>query len=228
MKEQLEQALLRQSQSTSSKDHRGRRRSSSVSTFKVTALEQQLSDLRALSTQQASELSSTREKLAKAQTSLVQLENEKIATERKMQREIEEMRGSLEEQMEEVKAMSSLGGDTALRERELLERLEEEEARVQALEVELQRSVGKQKKEVEFLKQELSKTTELLESERTKAAEMRSNLAQSVKQKEEACYAYDSARAEADELRQRIRCVESFMWISTMSNEISACLVLSH
>lgn len=124
--------------------------------------------------------------------------------------------------------MSSSGGDTALRERELLERLEEEEARVQALEVELQRSVGKQKKEVEFLKQELSKTTELLESERTKAAEMRSNLAQSVKQKEDAFYAYDSARAEADELRQRIRCVESFMWISTMSNEISACLVLSH
>ena len=43
VKEQLEQALLRQSQSTSGKENRGRRRSSSVSTFKVTALEQELS-----------------------------------------------------------------------------------------------------------------------------------------------------------------------------------------
>lgn len=192
VKEQVEETLLRQNRTTQSKDNRGRRRSSSVTTFKVTALEQELSDLRALNTRQASELTSTNQKLAKAQIALVQMENEKTAMERQMRREVEDMRVSLEEKLEDAKSMGSVWDDAAQRERELLDRLEEEEARVRVLETELQRSGGKQQNEVKLLHQELSMTTDLLESERNKVAEVHASLAQALQETEQVCFDRDS------------------------------------
>ncbi|OBZ79957.1 hypothetical protein A0H81_01552 [Grifola frondosa] len=196
-----EQAALCQSQpanlnaTASTSD---RRRSSSGSTFRITALEKEAAELRTASARQASELQATSAKLTRAQDALVQLENEKIAAEKRLQRRLEEVQATLDEREEDIKAMKDVRGgeDAAERETRLLERLEEEETRAAALENELTRSMGSYKRDYALIQNELERTLGLLQEEQKKVSEGEQRMEQLVREKEEALNERDHAQRE--------------------------------
>lgn len=116
----------------------GRARSSSVSmaNFRTTAMEQELSDIRASLTAKIGELHVAQEKLGRVQTELVQTQNERIAVERRMKNKLSELQTLLEEKDEELESMKTQQGDGGReREEELMKRVEEDEAKIMALEM---------------------------------------------------------------------------------------------
>ena len=169
-KTQAEGAALRQSQSESR-----HRRQPSDNISRIPALERDLAELRATSAQQASELQRTTDQLTRTREELVRVQNEKMATERRLQRQLADAQAALEEREEDLRMLKDAQGgeDAVARESDLLERLEEEEQRVAALESELARSAGSRKRDLNMLQSELDRTNRLLEvaNERAAAAE---------------------------------------------------------
>ncbi|OSD03331.1 hypothetical protein PYCCODRAFT_263209 [Trametes coccinea BRFM310] len=202
-KAHAEELALRQSQSASA---RQRRRSSSESSFRLPALEKEVADLRATSSRQAEELHKANEQLTRARDSLVQLQNEKTAMEKRLRSELEEVRSTLDDREEDLRHLrDSRGGeDMAAREAELLERLEEEEKRVAVLEGELARSSGSRKRDLSMLQDELERTTKLLEDANNKAAEAEERLAEMVREKEGALNERDRMEQEYGRLLDRL------------------------
>ena len=135
-----EEVALRQSQPSSAKH----RRQPSDTGFRTAALEKEVAELRTKSTQQASELDRISQNLTRARNDLVRVQNEKTASERRLQKQLEEAQAALEDQEEDLRLARDVrgGADAAAREAELLERLEEEEKRVATLENELQGHQG--------------------------------------------------------------------------------------
>lgn len=155
-KETTEQTQLRHSQTNRNAGARGRPRSSSVSTFRVTALEREVAESNTRSNKQAMELRDARNRLASTQADLVRLENEKVAIERRLNKQLQEVEAERDTYKDELNAMQEKGGDdAAAREENLLERLGDEERRVVALEDELARSAGKHGKELALVQGEL-------------------------------------------------------------------------
>lgn len=205
-KEQVEQAALRHGRSAIP-GPRGRPRSSSVNNFRVTALERESSDLQNRLTQQTTELRDAKAQATRLQETLIQRENEMVAMERRLRREISEVREELEERQEELRMLQGSGSaDTAAREAELLERLDDEERRVAMLEAELKRSCGpSSKREVAMLQSEVQRTLDLLQDEREKAAEAEARLLELVADKEAALDERDQASEEARQMQERLR-----------------------
>ena len=204
-KEQVEQAALRHSRSAIP-GPRGRPRSSSVNNFRVTALERESSDLQNRLNQQMTELRDAKAQAARLQETLVQRENEMIAMERRLRKEIKEVQEELEEKQEELCTLQGSGSaDTAAREAELLERLDEEERRVAMLEAELKRSCGSSsKREVAMLQSEVQRTLDLLQDERDKAAKAEARLVELVADKEAALDERDQASEEVRQVQERL------------------------
>ncbi|KAI0364058.1 hypothetical protein BV20DRAFT_1030293 [Pilatotrama ljubarskyi] len=209
-KAQAEELALRRSQSQSA-SARHRRRSSSESSFRLPALEKEVADLRATSDQQAAELEKTTEQLVRTRDALVQLQNEKTAAEKRLQRELEEVQAKLEDRDEDLRYLRATQGgeDIAAREAELLERLEEEEKRIEALENELVRSTGSRKRDLAMLQDELARTTELLEDASRKASEAENRLAELAREREEALDERDRLQQECTRLSERLRAADS-------------------
>lgn len=144
----------------------GRARSSSVSTAngKNNAIEQELGEARSLLTAKESSLRSATDKLARVQTDLVQSQNEHLAAEKKFKRQISELEASLEEKEDELAMLRMQQGDGGReREEELLKRVEEDEAKILALE---RLAVDGQK--VASVKATLDRTEKLLNVEKKK------------------------------------------------------------
>ena len=161
----------------------GRARSSSVSmaNFKATAMEQELSDIRMSLTAKETELRTAQEKLGRAQTELVQIENEHIAMERKMKKQLNELEASLEEKEYELGNLKTQQGDGGReREEELMKRVEEDEAKIMALEMLVSES-----HELTYVKDALGRAEKQLTVESTKAEERERRLVELARQKEE-------------------------------------------
>ncbi|KAJ8702157.1 hypothetical protein PTI98_000898 [Pleurotus ostreatus] len=125
-----------------------RRRSSSVSSARIPGLEQELQSLRAEASTKDRELESAVQKLARAQEALVKCENEKMAVEKRASKEIADIRGELEEKDEEIRYMQEQMGDES-REAQLMARIEEDEAKIAAMEQSLRSASNK---DVEILR----------------------------------------------------------------------------
>ncbi|KAL1951328.1 hypothetical protein VTO73DRAFT_477 [Trametes versicolor] len=209
-KAHAEELALRPSQSQSA-SARSRRRSSSDSSFRIPALEQEVADLRATSTQQATELQKTSEQLVQTRDRLVQLQNEKTAAERRLKGELEQLQSKLDDREEELSHLRDIrgGGDVAAREASLLERLEDEEKRIAALETELARSTGSRKRDLAMLQDELNRTVSLLEDANQKASEAEERLSELAQEKEEALDERDRLEQEREQLADRIRAADS-------------------
>lgn len=205
-KEQVEQATLRHGRSAIP-GPRGRPRSSSVNNFRVTALERESSDLQNRLTQQAAELRDTKTQATCLHETLIQRENEMVAMERRLRKELNEMREELDDRQEELRMLQGSGSaDTAAREAELLERLDEEERRVAMLEAELRRSCGtSSKREVTMLQSEVQRTLDLLQDERAKTADAQARLVELVADKEAALDERDHASEEVRQMQERLR-----------------------
>lgn len=111
-----------------------RPRSSSLSNFKVTNLEQDLVEARTSLTTKDAELRAVRQKFSQVQSDLIKVDNEKLSMERKLKAEVEELKAVLEEKEEDLAYMTEQQGDTA-REEQLLKRIDEDNAKIEVLEM---------------------------------------------------------------------------------------------
>lgn len=195
-KAQAEEVALRQSQSSASVRHR---RQPSEVFSRVPILEKELAELRATSSQQASELQRTTEQLTRTRDELVQVQNEKTASERRLQKQLVDTQAALDDREDDLRMLRDARGgeDVADRENNLLERLEEEEKRVAALENELARSAGSRKRDLAMLQDELHRTTQLLDDARVQAATTEEQLLLFAKERESALR--DRQRMEQDQ-----------------------------
>ncbi|KAI1793127.1 hypothetical protein LXA43DRAFT_1180530 [Ganoderma leucocontextum] len=204
-KSQAEKAALSRSHGPSGS--RSRRQSPTDDSFRIPALEKEAAELRTASTQQASELQRTTEQLTRARDQLVQVQNEKIATERQLERQLNAARAALEEREEDLRLLQDTRGgeDVAVREAGLLERLEMEEQRVAALEDQLARSAGSRKQDTAMLRDELDRTTQMLDDANAKLAAAESRLTQLFRDREAAHRDRDRLQRERDQLSENMR-----------------------
>lgn len=115
----------------------GRPRSSSLSNMRLTTLERELGETHTALTECRSKLEKSQEKLRLVEDDLVRAGNEKAAVERRMKGELARMKDQLDgkdEDIEQLKAQGGADGFGQEREEELIRRIEEEEAKVSALE----------------------------------------------------------------------------------------------
>ena len=217
-KSQAEKVALSRSHGPSGS--RSRIQSPTDDSFRIPALEKEIAELRATSTQQASDLQHTTEQLTRARDQLVQVQNEKIAAERQLGRQLDAARAALEEREEDLQLLQNAHGgeDAAAREAGLLERLEMEEQRVAALEDQLARSAGSRKQDTAMLRDELDRTTQMLDDANDKLSTAESRLAQLTRDRESAYRDRDRLQRERDQLSEnmrevegRIRCVSEFV-----------------
>jgi predicted nucleic acid-binding Zn-ribbon protein len=111
-----------------------RPRSSSLSNIRVSTLEQQLEELQNASTRKDGELRATQEKLGRAERDLTRLQNERMALEKAFQTREAALEGAIEEKNEELEYLRTQAVPEAqAREQELLDRIEEDEAQLAAL-----------------------------------------------------------------------------------------------
>ncbi|KAF7347608.1 hypothetical protein MVEN_01517700 [Mycena venus] len=130
-----------------------RRRSSSVSDTRITILEQDLKDARATLAQRETELRGATTKLAQAQNDLVKVENEKLASDKRLHAEIRDLRVTLREKDEELKFLREQEDD-GQREEELRKALKERLRRLeQKLLIESDRVLEMEGRHVELVRE---------------------------------------------------------------------------
>ena len=176
-----------------------RSRSSSVSEGRIPILEQELVQLRALVERRDAELVLANEKFSQAQSESIRAGNEKMALEKRTSRQISDLNASLEEKEEELSYLRR-GHDTGSRERELMDRIEEDGAKISALE----RLLG-ERPNILRMKEALREAEEDLREEHKRVQESESRQIELVKEKEEALDQLEHVRQEMDRLREGLR-----------------------
>ncbi|KAF8140526.1 hypothetical protein EV363DRAFT_1393429 [Boletus edulis] len=111
----------------------GRPRSSSVSNFRLPAVEQELNDTKTQLHNKDLSLRALEKKLAQAQDNLFKAENACISTDKASQKRISELLSTLERKEEELESLREMD-HTGEREEELLKRIDEDAAKIVALE----------------------------------------------------------------------------------------------
>lgn len=167
-----------------------RPRSSSLSNFKITTLEQELNDARSLLEKKDAELESAARKLSKLQDDALKGDNSRAATERNWVSEEATLKASLQEMDAELAYLREQQGDGS-REEELLKRIEEDDAKISALELML-RGVD----DVEAMQNDISRLEGQLKKEERRAALAEELQAELFKAREEALHELDDYRQE--------------------------------
>ena len=130
------EANLQQVITAATPKRKGRPRSSSFSDVRITALERDLGESQASMMELRAELGKAQEKLRRTEEGLCRVENDKTVFERRTSDDMKNMQGIIASKDEEIMRLSG-GVDAGLaqeREEELIRRVEEEEAKVLALE----------------------------------------------------------------------------------------------
>jgi len=182
---------------------RGRaQRSSSLSEFVVTSLENQLEETRASLSKKENDLRVANEKFASLHSDMLNIDNEKIAMEKRWKAQLKEMEESLEEKEEELQFLKGQqgSGDSNTREDDLLRRVEEDQAKITALEMLL-----RDDRELNSAKEALKKAERKLRTEVQKAARSEAELIDAVHEKEEALDELDNTRRRLDELAKLVQ-----------------------
>lgn len=164
-----------------------------------------LADLQDTLRRRESDFAAANEKLRAVQAELAQAENENIASQRRYQKELDEIRSTLEDatdELEYLRAQSS-GDDARAREEELLKRVEEEEAKVEALNLMIRQSEGGARK-VQRAEEALRECERRLAAATRKVSNMEAAEVELVKEREEALDELDSERRQSEALRSKI------------------------
>jgi uncharacterized coiled-coil protein SlyX len=155
-----------------------RGRSSSLSNFRITTLEQDLVEARASLAKKSTDLNALSQKLSQVQEDLIKVDNEKVAMERKWSSQVQELQASLEEKEEELGYLREQEGDGS-REEALLRRIEEDDAKIAALELMLRGAEDSQ-----HLKERTQRLEAQLKEERRRLASSEENQIELVREKE--------------------------------------------
>ncbi|KAF9486584.1 hypothetical protein BDN70DRAFT_822370 [Pholiota conissans] len=175
-----------------------RPRSSSLTNFKITTLEQDLTDARALISVKETELASLNQRLSQLQGDLMKDDNDRMAAERKLSKEIEELKTKLEEKDEELEYFKDQQGD-GRREEELLARIEEDEAKISALETMLRGA-----EDVQPLKEKIRRVEGHLKEERSRLAAAEKQKFQFAQEKIEVLDELEASRRELHKLMKEL------------------------
>jgi chromosome segregation ATPase len=148
------------------------------------------------------DLKNANEKFAHVQADLVKTVNEKLAVEKKLRAELKSKEEALEEKEEELEFLKGQQGDGIVsgREEDLLRRIDEDEAKITALE----RLLGDDR-ELKSAKEALKKTEQKLQAEIKKAAESNARHVELVQEREDALDQLEKAHDHIDTLNQHIR-----------------------
>jgi chromosome segregation ATPase len=162
-----------------------RPRSSSLLSFNITGLQQELNGTRDLLSQTENDLLVTKQSLSQARSDLLRIENEKQALENKATRELAELHSSLEQKEDELQYWKGQQ-DNRGREEELMKRVEEDETKMTMLE-----------KLLGDTQDRLEKAEEKLKDERKRRSEYEERHIELVKEKEDALDELEHAREES-------------------------------
>lgn len=176
-----------------------RRRSFSLSNFKITTLEQDLIEARTALATKDTELRTVHQKLSQVQDNLITVDNEKLAVERKLKAEVGELQAFLEEKEEELGYLKEQQGDIG-REEDLLRRIDEDDAKIEALEMML-----KGVEDSKQLKEKLQQVEDQVWRGREHIAELEDRQIELIREKEEALDELEEARCNIVDLEQKLR-----------------------
>jgi len=176
-----------------------RPRSSSLSNFNVTTLEQDLVEAQTSLATKDAELRTIHQKLSQVQKDLIKVDNEKLAMERKFKAEVEELQAFLGEKEDELAYLKEQQGDTG-REEELLRRIDEDGAKIEALEMMLRGAEDSQQ-----LKEKLQRVEGQVWQERKHLAELEERQIELIREKEEALDELEEARCDIVGLENKLR-----------------------
>ncbi|KAL1739162.1 hypothetical protein HDZ31DRAFT_77793, partial [Schizophyllum fasciatum] len=175
-----------------------RPRSSSLTSFRITTLEQQLEEASSALESRDSELRVMADKLVKAEADLNKSDNERIAVSQRLQLELLELQSKLDDQQDELEFLRSQQGDSR-REEELLKRIDEDDAKIATLEM----LVG-DSHQMPKLKEQLRNLERKLRAEEERNMDCEGRNIELVREKEEAL-------DELDDIRERISTLEAEM-----------------
>ncbi|RDB28366.1 hypothetical protein Hypma_015870 [Hypsizygus marmoreus] len=175
-----------------------RARSSSSSNLRISSLEQQLEQVRASLSQKDADLLVASQKALQAQAESVKIGNEKVAMEKRTSREIAELQEALEEKEEELLYLRGQQND-GTREQALLERIEEDEAKIAALE----KLLGDMQ-DTRGMRERLSEAEERLKQERERAVATEERQVELIREREDAFDDLEHAREELRALKETL------------------------
>jgi myosin protein heavy chain len=175
-----------------------RGRTSSLSSFRITTLEQDLVEALASLAKKDADLHALSQKLSQVQGDIIKADNEKAANERKWISQVEELQASLEEKEEELGYLREQQGDGS-REEALLRRIEEDDAKIVALEQMLRNAEDSQQ-----LKEKTRRLEAQLKEEQRRLATSEENGVRLAREKEEALDELQECRREQYRLTKEL------------------------
>ncbi|KAG7099719.1 hypothetical protein E1B28_001537 [Marasmius oreades] len=192
----------------------GLRRSSSLSNIRIISLETQLNELRVSVARKDEDVTAATKKLENAQRDLVRADNALIALEAKNKKQVQELEDILEEKEAELEYLKTADVGQG-REEELIKRIEEDEAKIVALE----RLVG-EAHEVPSLRDRLARTEHRLREETFKVEGSEGQNATLTQEREEAMERLEIAQRRIEELEASLRAQKEQMQVERASTQI--------
>ena len=164
-------------------------------------LQQENERLRDLSTKHGSDTEAFEKRISKLQTEMTKVENEKVANERRWQAKVKELQDKVDDMNEELEYLREQTGEgSASREQELMDRIDEDAAKMD----QLQRHVA----QAQRVQSTLVQTEEKLRVEMKKAEEAEAIILDLSREKDAALDGLEAARAENEAQQQQIRQLE--------------------
>ncbi|KAF9074912.1 hypothetical protein BDP27DRAFT_91732 [Rhodocollybia butyracea] len=178
-----------------------RARSSSLSDVRIHALESDLTELRTTLSSRDTELHAIQTKLDAVQRDALRANNEYMASEARLRNRIKELDELVVEKEDELQYLKQQGGTGGLeREEELLKRIDEDDAKIEALEM----IIG-EARDLPALKERLRKSEERLGSEALRIGQLEDRNIELVQEKEQALDEVEVAKAKIGELEAQNR-----------------------
>ncbi|KAJ3855278.1 hypothetical protein EV368DRAFT_34975, partial [Lentinula lateritia] len=178
-----------------------RYRSSSLSDLRITTLENELTELHDALVSRSTEVQTIQARLEVAQRDALKANNDQMASEARLKTRMVEMENLLTEREEELRYLREQGGAEGLeREEELIKRIDEDDAKIQALE----RLIG-DAHDLPLLKEKLAKCEEKLRSEISRVSQLEGRNSELVLEKENALNDLEEGRGRITELETQSR-----------------------
>lgn len=176
-------------------------RSSSLSDLRITTLENELTELRDALVSRSTEVQTIQARLAVAQRDALKANNDQMASEARLKTRMVEMENLLAEREEELRYLREQGGAGGLeREEELIKRIDEDDAKIEALE----RLIG-DTHDLPLLREKLAKCEEKLRSEISRVSQLEGRNTELVQENEKALNDLEEGRCRITELDTQSR-----------------------
>ncbi|KAJ3867295.1 hypothetical protein EV359DRAFT_34772, partial [Lentinula novae-zelandiae] len=176
-------------------------RSSSLSDLRITTLENELTELRDALVSRSTEVQTIQARLEVAQRDALKANNDQMASEARLKTRMVEMENLLAEREEELRYLREQGGAGGLeREEELIKRIDEDDAKIEALE----RLIG-DAYDLPLLREKLAKCEEKLRSEISRVSQLESRNTELVQENEKALNDLEEGRCRITGLETQSR-----------------------